>query len=56
MNDQEIDLKEIVRFPVYKREMLKKAIAEAILKKTGINGIEALEKLGCSRKMFTIGG
>ena len=56
MSDKEINLKSVIRNPEYKRHHLRKAIAEALLKKSGINGIEALESLGCSRKMFTIGG
>ncbi|MEO2068404.1 MAG: GTP 3',8-cyclase MoaA [Desulfurobacteriaceae bacterium] len=56
MNDKEIDLKKVIRSSNYRRNALRKVIAEAILEKTGINGIEALERLGCTRKMFTIGG
>jgi len=56
MNDKEIDLKKIIRSPSYRRNALRRVVAEAILEKTGINGVEALEKLGCERKMFTIGG
>jgi cyclic pyranopterin phosphate synthase len=56
MRDREIDLKPILRSPVYSREALRKAIAEAILEKCGVNGIEALRGFGCHRKMFTIGG
>jgi cyclic pyranopterin phosphate synthase len=56
MRDKEIDLKSVIRNPGYKKHYLRETIAEALRKKAGINGIEALERLGCSRKMFTIGG
>lgn len=56
MSEKEIDIKGILRSPSYKRENLVSAVREALLLKRGINGIEALESLGCSRKMFTIGG
>ncbi len=56
MSDREIDLKEVLRSKDYERESLRSVIRGALLLKGGINGIEALESLGCSRKMFTIGG
>ncbi|TCK06248.1 GTP 3',8-cyclase MoaA [Phorcysia thermohydrogeniphila] len=56
MKDREIDLKSILRSPVYSRELLKKVILEALVEKRSVNGIEALRSLGCHRKMFTIGG
>ena len=56
MSDREIDLKSLLRAPGYSRELLRKTIAGALIAKRNVNGIEALESLGCSRKMFTIGG
>ncbi len=56
MSDREIDLKSVLRSPAYSRELLRKTIAGALLLKRNVDGIEALESLGCSRKMFTIGG
>ena len=56
MSDREIDLKSVLRSPAYSREALRRTIAGALLLKKNVNGIEALESLGCSRKMFTIGG
>ena len=56
MSDGEVDLKSLLRSPGYNRELLRKTISGALLAKKNINGIEALESLGCSRKMFTIGG
>jgi cyclic pyranopterin phosphate synthase len=56
MSDVEIDLKRILRSKNYRRERLKEAIKKAFLLKKRINGVAALESLGCSRKMFTIGG
>ncbi len=57
MNDrEEINLKEVIRSKNYRRHLLKKAVAEALIKKQGIDGIEALRSIGCSRKMFSIGG
>lgn len=56
MSDREINLKSILRSPGYSEELLRKTIAGALLLKRKVNGIEALESLGCSRKMFTIGG
>ncbi len=57
MNDrEEINLKEIIRSPDYVRHKLRKTVAEALIRKQGIDGIEALKSIGCSRKMFSIGG
>ena len=56
MSDREIDLKAILRSRSYTFEELKNEIGKALIAKLGIDGIEALEKLGCQRKMFTIGG
>ena len=56
MSDREIDLKSLLRAPGYSRELLRKTVAGALIAKRNVNGIEALESLGCSRKMFTIGG
>ncbi len=54
MRDDEIDLKSIIRGQ--NPEKLREAIKTALLRKSKVNGIEALKKLGCDRKMFTIGG
>jgi len=56
MSDREIDLKQVLRSQDYSREKLRKVIKGALLLKRNINGVEALESFGCSRKMFTIGG
>ena len=56
MSDREIDLKQVLRSRDYSREKLRKVIKGALLLKRNINGVEALESFGCSRKMFTIGG
>jgi len=56
MRDREIDLKSILRSSFYSKETLRKVIAEALIEKRGVNGIEALKSIGCERKMFTIGG
>jgi len=56
MSDREVDLKGVLRSPDFTPEKLEKVIRGALLIKGGIDGIEALESLGCSRKMFTIGG
>jgi len=56
MSDREVDLKSVLRSPGYSEEVLRKTIAGALLLKRNVNGIDALESLGCSRKMFTIGG
>ena len=56
MSDRELDLKSVLRSPVYSREALRRVVAGALLLKRSVDGIEALESLGCSRKMFTIGG
>lgn len=56
MSDREVDLKGVLRAPDFTPEKLERVIRGALLMKSGINGIEALESLGCSRKMFTIGG
>jgi len=56
MSDREVDLREVLRGEDYTREKLAGVIRGALLIKKGINGVEALESLGCSRKMFTIGG
>ena len=56
MRDEEVDLKCIIRSDSYSPDKLRRAILDAIEKKKRINGIEALERLGCERKMFSIGG
>jgi len=56
MSDSEVDLKGVLRAPDFTPKKLERVIRGALLAKKGINGIEALESLGCSRKMFTIGG
>ncbi len=56
MSDREVDLKGLIRSDHFTFEKLVETIKGALLLKRGINGIEALESLGCSRKMFTIGG
>ncbi|WP_456435144.1 GTP 3',8-cyclase MoaA [Thermovibrio ammonificans] len=56
MSEREIDLKSIIRSEGYRPHHLKLAVAQALLAKSAVNGVEALESLGCSRKMFTIGG
>ena len=56
MSDREVDLKGVLRAPDFTPEKLERVIRGALLMKSGIDGIEALESLGCSRKMFTIGG
>jgi cyclic pyranopterin phosphate synthase len=56
MRDEEVDLKCIIRSSDYSPEKLKEVIVNAIERKKQINGIDALESLGCQRKMFTIGG
>ena len=56
MLDEEVDLKSVLRSTEYSRDLLREKIREALVKKKSVNGIEALESLGCSRKMFTIGG
>jgi len=56
MSDRELDLKSYLRSPGYTYEGLLRVIRGALVLKSKVNGIEALESLGCSRKMFTIGG
>jgi len=56
MSDSEVNLKEVLRSADFTPEKLERVIRSALLMKGGIDGIEALESLGCSRKMFTIGG
>jgi cyclic pyranopterin phosphate synthase len=57
MSDRELDLKGIIRSSQQGwQEELRKTIRGALLLKGGIDGIKALESVGCSRKMFTIGG
>lgn len=56
MSDREVDLKSLLRSPDFTFERLLSTIRGALLLKRGIDGVEALETLGCSRKMFTIGG
>ena len=56
MSDREIDLKAVLRSPDFDFQRLINTIRGALLLKRGIDGVEALESLGCSRKMFTIGG
>ncbi|RKQ63808.1 cyclic pyranopterin phosphate synthase [Thermovibrio guaymasensis] len=56
MSDKEINLKEIIRSPDFSFDKLLNTLKGALLLKCKVNGIEALESLGCSRKMFTIGG
>ncbi|WP_456341665.1 GTP 3',8-cyclase MoaA [Thermovibrio sp.] len=56
MSDREVDLKSLLRSPNFTFERLLSTIRGAILLKRRIDGVEALETLGCSRKMFTIGG
>ncbi|WP_457681757.1 GTP 3',8-cyclase MoaA [Thermovibrio sp.] len=56
MSDREVDLKSLIRSPSFSFDKLIAAIREALFLKRGIDGVEALESLGCLRKMFTIGG
>ncbi len=56
MSDREIDLKELLRSPNYTEELLERTVAGAFLLKRRVDGVSALESLGCSRKMFSIGG
>ncbi len=56
MSDRELDLKVLLRSASYSFEKLVSVLKEALILKRGINGISALESLGCNRKMFTIGG
>ena len=56
MSDREINLKELIRSPDFSFDKLLNVLKGALLLKQKVNGIEALESLGCSRKMFTIGG
>jgi cyclic pyranopterin phosphate synthase len=56
MSDRELDLKSIIRGANYDREQLRRAVVQALIAKRSVNGVEALESLGCSRKMFSIGG
>ncbi len=56
MLDEEVDLKSVLRSAEYSRDLLREKIREALVRKKSVNGIKALESLGCSRKMFTIGG
>ncbi|WP_456457318.1 GTP 3',8-cyclase MoaA [Thermovibrio sp.] len=56
MSDREIDLKSLLRDDSYSFEKLISLLRKSLILKESVNGISALESLGCSRKMFTIGG